>query len=368
MRARPGRPVPRADPALRPGPHLRRRRPVVERLPSARRARLRADLQRARSRRPTTRSPPDPRFAARPRLPRQPPAGPRGAGRGVLPRAAAGCCPSAASCSAAAAGTTSRCRPTCSYLGHVYTADHNAFNCTPRAVLNVSRDSMARYGFSPATRVFEAAGAGACLITDAWEGIEQFLEPGREVLVARDGDEVAEHVRGARRRRGARAIGSGRAARASWPSTPTPTARRRSSAARSDAAAPPRSRREPREARAARHRHPRACRSPRRGATATPPPTAGWCASSTTRGHDVLFLERDVPWYAENRDLPRPAVRPHRAVPVASTELRDRFTRRRARGGPGDRRARTCPRRRGRRAGSRDRARRRPPSTTSTRR
>ena len=80
------------------------------------------------------------------------------------------------------------------YLGHVYTADHNAFNCTPRAVLNVSRESMARYGFSPATRVFEAAGAAACLITDAWEGLETFFEPGAEVLVARNGDEVAQHV------------------------------------------------------------------------------------------------------------------------------------------------------------------------------
>jgi spore maturation protein CgeB len=53
---------------------------------------------------------------------------------------------------------------------------------------------MARYGFSPATRVFEAAGAGACLLTDHWEGVEQFLEPDREVLVARDGDEVAAHL------------------------------------------------------------------------------------------------------------------------------------------------------------------------------
>lgn len=77
------------------------------------------------------------------------------------------------------------------HVGHVYTRDHNAFNCTPRAVLNISRESMARYGFSPATRVFEAAGAGACLITDAWEGLEQFLEPDREVLVARSGAEVA---------------------------------------------------------------------------------------------------------------------------------------------------------------------------------
>jgi spore maturation protein CgeB len=53
---------------------------------------------------------------------------------------------------------------------------------------------MARFGFSPATRVFEAAGAGACLITDAWEGLETFLEPEREVLVAGDGAEVAAHV------------------------------------------------------------------------------------------------------------------------------------------------------------------------------
>ena len=80
-------------------------------------------------------------------------------------------------------------------LGHVYTRDHNAFNCTPRAVLNVNRESMARYGFSPATRVFEAAGAGACLITDAFEGVEQFFEPGEEILVAQDGAEVADHVR-----------------------------------------------------------------------------------------------------------------------------------------------------------------------------
>jgi spore maturation protein CgeB len=81
------------------------------------------------------------------------------------------------------------------YLGHVYTGLHNAFNSTPLAVLNVSRDSMARFGFSPATRVFEAAGAAACLITDAWQGIEDFLEPGRECLVAHDGEEVADHLR-----------------------------------------------------------------------------------------------------------------------------------------------------------------------------
>jgi spore maturation protein CgeB len=79
-------------------------------------------------------------------------------------------------------------------LGHVYTHEHNAFNCTPTAVLNVNRESMARYGFSPPTRVFEAAGAAACLITDEWVGIELFLDPDAEVLVARDGAAVAEHL------------------------------------------------------------------------------------------------------------------------------------------------------------------------------
>ena len=80
-------------------------------------------------------------------------------------------------------------------IGHVFTTEHNAFNCTPLAVLNIARDSMANIGFSPATRVFEAAGAAACLITDAWDGIELFLKPDEQVLVARDGRDVAEHVR-----------------------------------------------------------------------------------------------------------------------------------------------------------------------------
>lgn len=77
------------------------------------------------------------------------------------------------------------------YVGHVYTRDHNAFNCSPRMVMNINRDSMARTGFSPPTRVFEAAGAAACLICDAWQGIEEFLEPGHEVLCVHSGNEVA---------------------------------------------------------------------------------------------------------------------------------------------------------------------------------
>lgn len=78
------------------------------------------------------------------------------------------------------------------YLNHVYTKDHNVFNSSPLAVLNISRNSMAEYGFSPATRVFEAAGAAACMITDDWEGIEMFFEPDKEILVAKNAEEVID--------------------------------------------------------------------------------------------------------------------------------------------------------------------------------
>jgi spore maturation protein CgeB len=102
--------------------------------------------------------------------------------------------------------------PSVRYVGHVYTRDHNAVNATALSVLNINRDSMARVGFSPPTRLFEAAGAGGCLITDAWDGIEQFLEPGREVLVADSGEAVAELVSGLTRRQ-ARSIGEAARAR-----------------------------------------------------------------------------------------------------------------------------------------------------------
>jgi spore maturation protein CgeB len=81
--------------------------------------------------------------------------------------------------------------PNVGYVGHVYTRDHNAFNRSTLAVLNVNRDSMARFGFSPATRVFEAAGAAACIITDDFDGVGAFFVPGQEILVARNAAEVA---------------------------------------------------------------------------------------------------------------------------------------------------------------------------------
>jgi spore maturation protein CgeB len=102
--------------------------------------------------------------------------------------------------------------PNVKRLGHVPTAKHNVFNASPRAILNISRADMAQTGFSPATRLFEVAGAAACLITDAWEGIENFLTPNTEVLVARDGQDVAGHLQSLTPAR-ARAIGQAARAR-----------------------------------------------------------------------------------------------------------------------------------------------------------
>ena len=82
------------------------------------------------------------------------------------------------------------------WLGHVPTGEHNAVNCSARMVLNINRDSMAQVGFSPPTRVFEVAGSGACLLCDAWPGVETFFVPDEEILVVRDAEQIVAALRG----------------------------------------------------------------------------------------------------------------------------------------------------------------------------
>jgi spore maturation protein CgeB len=96
------------------------------------------------------------------------------------------------------------------WIGHVGSADHNRINSSARMVLNINRDSMASVGFSPPTRVFEAAGAAACLITDEWAGIQEFFTPGEEILVARNASEIVAYLRNTPR---GRAVEIGKAMR-----------------------------------------------------------------------------------------------------------------------------------------------------------
>jgi spore maturation protein CgeB len=81
------------------------------------------------------------------------------------------------------------------WIGHVGTSAHNRVNSSARMVLNINRESMAEVGFSPPTRVFEASGAAACLITDHWTGVETYFAPGREILVARSAEDIVQHLR-----------------------------------------------------------------------------------------------------------------------------------------------------------------------------
>jgi spore maturation protein CgeB len=77
---------------------------------------------------------------------------------------------------------------------HIYPRDHAAFYSSNTATLNLTRDAMRRYGWSPASRLFEAAACGACIISDTWPGLDSLLEPGREVLLASTRADVAAHL------------------------------------------------------------------------------------------------------------------------------------------------------------------------------
>ncbi len=81
------------------------------------------------------------------------------------------------------------------YVGHVPTAEHNRLNSSASMVLNINRSSMAEFGFSPPTRVFEVAGSGSCMLCDDWPGLDDCFEPGKEILVVSSGEDVANALR-----------------------------------------------------------------------------------------------------------------------------------------------------------------------------
>jgi spore maturation protein CgeB len=78
------------------------------------------------------------------------------------------------------------------FVRHLPPDLHSAFFSSCRATLNVTRAAMARYGFCPSGRLFEAAACGAPLLTDTWEGLDQFFVPGQEVLAVSTTNDVVE--------------------------------------------------------------------------------------------------------------------------------------------------------------------------------
>lgn len=80
------------------------------------------------------------------------------------------------------------------YLGYLATCHHNALHSSCGAVLSLQSPALCRYGHTPSARLFEATGAAACVISDEWEGLEDYFEPDYEILLARNGEEVIEQL------------------------------------------------------------------------------------------------------------------------------------------------------------------------------
>jgi len=71
------------------------------------------------------------------------------------------------------------------FVRHMPPSEHPAFFSSSRLTLSVTRRAMAENGHCPSGRLFEAAACGTPVLSDWWEGLDAFLAPGREILVAR---------------------------------------------------------------------------------------------------------------------------------------------------------------------------------------
>jgi spore maturation protein CgeB len=78
------------------------------------------------------------------------------------------------------------------FVRHLPPAEHSAFYCSSRITLNVTRAPMAQMGYCPSGRLFEAAACGGIVLSDRWDGLDEFFEPGVEILIAGTTDEALE--------------------------------------------------------------------------------------------------------------------------------------------------------------------------------
>jgi spore maturation protein CgeB len=80
-------------------------------------------------------------------------------------------------------------------ITHLAPPLHPTFYCAQQFTLNVTRAAMVAAGHSPSVRLFEAAACGTPIITDAWTGLDEFFEPGTEILVTHSADETLMYLR-----------------------------------------------------------------------------------------------------------------------------------------------------------------------------
>jgi spore maturation protein CgeB len=78
------------------------------------------------------------------------------------------------------------------YVRHLPPLEHPAFYSSSTLTLNVTRAAMAEMGYCPSGRLFEAAACGTPIVSDCWDGLDQFFTPGDEILLANNSDDVIE--------------------------------------------------------------------------------------------------------------------------------------------------------------------------------
>jgi spore maturation protein CgeB len=78
------------------------------------------------------------------------------------------------------------------FVRHLPPALHPRFFCSSRATLNVTRGAMASYGYCPSGRLFEAAACGVAILSDWWEGLDEFFSPDDEILPVSETSEVIQ--------------------------------------------------------------------------------------------------------------------------------------------------------------------------------
>ena len=76
------------------------------------------------------------------------------------------------------------------FVRHLPPAEHCTFYSSARMTLNITRAAMARMGWCPSGRLFEAACCGTPILSDRWVGLDAFFEPGREIVIADSTDEA----------------------------------------------------------------------------------------------------------------------------------------------------------------------------------
>jgi spore maturation protein CgeB len=82
--------------------------------------------------------------------------------------------------------------PNIYFVRHLPPSEHAAFFSSSRLTLNLTRRSMAQMGWCPSGRLFEAAACGTAVLSDYWDGLEDFFRPGAELLVANSGQDVLD--------------------------------------------------------------------------------------------------------------------------------------------------------------------------------